>query len=341
MLSENFFEQLNEFSIAALVEHELLHIVLQHCLNIRTLKGNKQAWNIAFDAIINDAGTLISQKDKLCAPLQQGIFLSDLNLAMGTNLTIWQHTSKDVFDALIKNEPETKTGFDEHFKGSVEQDDGLGGGETEAMQKLLEETMGEMQEELEETVKAYGKKSQQFEQISDGIIKSKKNLTFNKAIQQFMQSKKAHTTKPTWKKTSRRFGSQFKGKVKTKKQRILLALDTSGSMMNDDTIAKMKSIVAAALAYELNVDLIAGDTELRNKTENLSKTFDFSTVQGGGGTELSFMFKMLDSSYDGIVVFTDGYFNHEEIPVGLKSKILFALTEQSSYLTENFKTIGV
>lgn len=345
VIGKKFHDDLDVFSLAGLIEHELLHIVLSHLTldHFKVIaKKNMTALNIAMDAVINDLGDIISQKDKLHPHLQGAVFMDRLRVELKDNsLSIRTHTTIDIYNLIRKHLDENKqkqmgdSAFDEHLQGDV---DGMDEAMQDAIGQVLEQA--DIKKNMEKLIEKKAGKSSEMQQIFTELVAKRNNMSFKKAVNMFLTSNKSIETKSSWKKLSKRFPNQ-KGKVRTKTQKILLALDVSGSMMSEEILKKIHSVITEATKNEYNVDLIFGDTKKLGEYKNIDSKFDFAKIVGGGGTELGFIFETKFEDYDGAVILTDGYFEHEQVPVKLKSKLLFLLTENCPFLQDNFKTIGI
>lgn len=348
VIGQKFYDELDVFSLAGLIEHELLHIVLSHLTNENfkhLLKTDQKAINIAMDAVINDVGDLISQKDKLHPLLQGGVFMDVLRKELNdTTLNIKTHSTMDIYQLIKKKMNENKQkgiagqAFDEHLKGDDQGQGEMSDDVKQALADVLESS--EMKQSIEKLVEKKAGKSTDCQQIFKAMIEKRKNMSFKKAVGMFLTSNKSVDNKSSWKKLSKRFAGQ-KGKIRTKTQKILLALDVSGSMMSDEILKKIHSVVSEATKNEYSVDLIFGDTKKLGEYKNIDSKFDFRKIVGGGGTELKFIFESKFADYDGSVIVTDGCFDHSDVPKKLKAKLLFLLTEQSQYLQDNFKSIQI
>jgi predicted metal-dependent peptidase len=300
------FSQFDAFNLAALIEHELLHIALNHCLVQTGQKSefkNKELLNIAMDSIINSIGTLISQRKNLNKELQGGVFIGDLSKQLGVFLSAQTHTTKMIYqalDALSERQKENLTkSFDLGLEGENETL------ESESMNEIIESCP-----DLKNTIEAMAKNrgaSKDFKNLGLELIKKEKNRLLQSAVMSFLASQKQTEKKTSWRRPSRRYIGQ-KGRIRAKNQSILLAIDTSGSMLDPDTLKKMQSVVSSAMSYEYNIDLVLGDTQKRDFQTNIKKLRIDKTdlFKGGGGTQLKFIAEQYtQKDYDGILILTD------------------------------------
>ena len=357
-INEEWKESFSVYDLSALIEHELLHIVLNHCSTMPEY-ADKRLANMAMDSIINDIGHYFQDRSKLCKELQSGVYMDTLNKNYGTDFNSRRDSSKDIYD-FLKNQDEEKhdkmQSFDEGLgDDSTGQASDMGQDIEEAMEKIAEKAginQGNDKalglddilspDEMEQVVKAYSNKSSDIKKYFGEIEKRARNKKIASYIEKFFSSNK-NENKRSIKKLNKRFSFIPYGKIKDTKQKVLMALDVSGSMLNPEDLAKMRQTVISATNNGFSVDLIFGDTERLGGYKDIKNNFDFNKITGGGGTELSFIFEEKGvKDYDCIVVITDGEFNHKTIPKSRKDSILFLITNNYRDIKiDGFKNIKI
>jgi predicted metal-dependent peptidase len=330
VINQLWADNFDEYNLSAIIEHELLHIVLNH-LSDKSY-SNKKIANIAMDSIINEIGNFFHDRKKLNAELNNGIYLDKLNAQYSTQFSSSKNTVKEIYDFLLTQDiSDDLNSFDEGL--SEDNSNELSDNETKSIIESIIDS-----KDLEKIVKDYSKQSNDFKNYFSAIEKREKNKKIGQSIQAFFSSNK-NNHKKSIKRVNKRFNFLPYGKIKDSTQKVLLALDVSGSMINPDEIEKMKLTISTALNFGFNVDLIFGDTKKLGEFKNIKKNFDFTQVFGGGGTELGFIFEERLNLYDCLVVLTDGYFNHSEIPINQKNRILFLNTTKQEI--KNFKNLFI
>lgn len=97
------------------------------------------------------------------------------------------------------------------------------------------------------------------------------------------------------------------GKIKEKTSNIAIILDVSGSMFRDFKKHRLIDIATSMIVETFkntpNIDVYIGDTEIKDKAK--IRTL-FSRFKGGGGTDMSNIYKQLKDRYQKILVVTDG-----------------------------------
>lgn len=122
-----------------------------------------------------------------------------------------------------------------------------------------------------------------------------------------------------------------------KLDRIVLAIDTSGSMFDESELSKIVSIAAGIVKkYKANGEIIYWDTKVTSTaTFKDVKELVRTEVSGGGGTDINCLFEYLDKKYPRkndlpslVLVMTDGYFGILDNKYIKKYKnVIWAITE--------------
>lgn len=383
-IKADWVEKFNTYNLAALIEHETLHLVLSHLTDAKNTMPDARLANIAQDSIINSIGKFFRDKSKLNTELKNGVYLEKINAMLGANFTAEKNTAKEIYDALIKEaENKNKNGngkpqndkagnektesdqsengqglesFDmgvSELEGDSENDAATNAQKNVSEQALDEAAQSIMQniasnvaeslaldsESLESFAMTYGSQSADLKIFAEKLAKLKKDTIVNAALSRFIASC-IRGKISTIKKPSRRFPSLPYGRKNDKQSRLLMAIDTSGSMLDEYTLEKMSYCLSTAVQAGYDVDLIAGDTRKHGETyKSIKNGFDMTQLGGGGGTCMAFIFEEKLTDYDGIVVVTDGYWNHNVIPTKQRQKLLFLLTEKVAI--EGFKCVNL
>jgi predicted metal-dependent peptidase len=145
------------------------------------------------------------------------------------------------------------------------------------------------------------------------IIKKSIEPKFNyKAIfQQFRSTIISSARTITRMKPNRRFGYAMPGSKRDFTTKILVAVDTSGSMSNDDLQLSL-GFIKNFFKYGISrIDVIQFDTKIYPESlVELHKAPKEFKITGRGGTDFNEVFQYTqekDRTYDGVIIFTDGY----------------------------------
>ena len=120
-------------------------------------------------------------------------------------------------------------------------------------------------------------------------------------------------------------------------ENIVLAIDTSGSMFDDENLSNIVSLAASIVKkYKANGEIIYWDTTVTSTgTFKDTKSLVRTSVEGGGGTDVNCVFEYLAKKYPTrgrqpslIIVMTDGYFGRLDDEYVKKYKnVIWAITE--------------
>ncbi len=181
---------------------------------------------------------------------------------------------------------------------------------------------GTLPERLVETIKAAARGKIDYRCVLSGfrgrIVSSKRRLT---------------RMKP-----SRRFGWMSMGSTFNPSTKLLVAIDVSGSV-SSETISYFLNVIRRFFRYCVGeIDIIQFDTEVNSEvitTKEYSRNFKNGLqVVGRGGTDFQPVFDYLreHDHYDGLIIFTDGYSAAPTIDFYTRTKILWVLQDEDSYL---------
>lgn len=131
---------------------------------------------------------------------------------------------------------------------------------------------------------------------------------------------------------SRRYGFQYMGSKRDFATRLLVAIDVSGSVV-DEQVAQALSIINRFFKYGVeNVDVIPFDYDLQGDVLPMKKAQKTLKIQGRGGTNFQPPIDyFLKNRYDGLIMITDGYSSKPELPKDFYGNILWMLYDDDTY----------
>lgn len=337
----DFYEKLTQRQFLFLVAHEICHFIFEHAGR----KGSRDhlMWNMATDFAINLM---------LKYQFERQEFLIDGTL-LDTKYDGWN--AERIYDELLKDPPKRPKVY---VVDLVDGDDGEGGGEgipgdadvvvvrdrrVEPPKKGKGQSDEEHRQQMKDwirqavcegyaTAKSQGCMPAGMERVIMGHLKPKVNWL--QALRQrlrFGASRKS-SRDITWSVPNRRFlGASyiFPSNIGPDSPKIAFAIDTSGSMSEDDlkqAIAELEDIRKQFNARVYFLDCDAGVYESRW----ISPYEPLPALQGGGGTDFAPVFSHLIENRiqpDYCVMFTDGYGNFGDDPTQ-KFDVLWVITNQ-------------
>ena len=326
-INEEFWTNLSEKHQLGLLKHELLHIAFGHLVSFSSF-NNKRLANVAMDMEINqyiDADLLP----------EGGIDINnyeDLNLDEKAGCRYYYDKLQQLKDEKDKN---GTCGNDEMDKlldcvdnGNIpdhstwEEFENL----TEAEQKLIEKQIQRvLSEAKEQTIKKRGHIPGEIEGVIVIEEITKPKFDWRSYVRRFTGTSTKVFTKKIRRKENRRYDDNPGLKIKMK-QHMLLAIDTSGSVSNEELTEFMNEIHHI---YKAGVDItmVQCDTSIRSIEQYKGK--HEMNVTGRGGTEFDPVLDYYNANqkkYTSLVYFTDGECYTSVKP---KGRVLWVLSERS------------
>jgi predicted metal-dependent peptidase len=327
-INEDFWSGLSELQMLGLLKHELLHIAFGH-LTTYFKFSDKRLANVAMDMEIN-------QYIEASWLPEGGINIDDyaeLNLERKAGSRYYYDQLKQLQDKKNKdgtcgNEPMDQL-LDNIESGNIpdhstwEEFENL----TEAEQKLIEKQLQKLLSDAkEQTLKKRGNVPGEIEGVIvvEEIVAPK--FDWRGFIRRFTGVSTKVFTKKIRRKENRRFSDNPGLKVKMR-QHMLLAIDTSGSV-SDDELREFMSEIYHIYKCGVDITVIQCDTMIKS-IEPYTGKFEMA-VQGRGGTEFDPVLEYFNANlkkYTSLVYFTDGEcYTH----VRPKGNVLWVLSERSS-----------
>lgn len=161
-------------------------------------------------------------------------------------------------------------------------------------------------------------------------------IDYRNALRGFRASILSEKRRLTRMRPSRRFGFEQMGSQYDFITRILVAVDTSGSVGSEE-LGRYFNIITTFFKYGIQqVDVLMFDWDIQGdvmKLDEAKKRKQEFKVQGRGGTNFQAPVDYLAKhpEYDGMIVITDGYAPVPEIPPLCKAKLLWIIDNEASY----------
>jgi predicted metal-dependent peptidase len=327
-INEDFWSGLSELQMLGLLKHELLHIAFGH-LTTYFKFSDKRLANVAMDMEIN-------QYIEASWLPEGGINIDDyaeLNLERKAGSRYYYDQLKQLQDKKNKdgtcgNEPMDQL-LDNIESGNIPDHSTWDEFEnlTEAEQKLIEKQLQKLLSDAkEQTLKKRGNVPGEIEGVIvvEEIVAPK--FDWRGFIRRFTGVSTKVFTKKIRRKENRRFSDNPGLKVKMR-QHMLLAIDTSGSV-SDDELREFMSEIYHIYKCGVDITVIQCDTMIKS-IEPYTGKFEMA-VQGRGGTEFDPVLEYFNANlkkYTSLVYFTDGEcYTH----VRPKGNVLWVLSERSS-----------
>jgi len=331
-INPEFWESLSENHRLGLLKHELLHIAFGHLTTFFKFT-NKRLANVAMDMEINQ------YIDKEYLP-EGGIDIdnyTDIELDRKAGARYYYDKLNQLQDEKDKTGTSGDSNMDKLLEdienGNIpdhstwEEFEDL----TEAEQKLIEKQLQKiLSDAKEQTIKKRGNVPGEIEGviIVEEIVPPK--FDWRGFIRRFTGVSTKVFTKKIRRKENRRFSDNPGLKIKMK-QHMLLAIDTSGSV-SDDELREFMNEIHHIYKAGVEITIIQCDTSIRSIEQYKGK--NEINVNGRGGTEFDPVLEYYNANlkkYTSLVYFTDGECTVDVKPRG---NILWVLSERS-YMNES------
>ena len=166
-----------------------------------------------------------------------------------------------------------------------------------------------------------------------GLLKvsMEKSLNVRRQLGLFKASILSTQRRLTRMRPNRRYGWEQMGVIHPYTTRLLIAVDTSGSVSDAD-LKRFFSIVNSFFSYGIpQIDVLQFDAAIHLPLLSIKKVSKSVKVTGRGGTCFQPPIDFFDEhkEYDGMIIFTDGYAPDPKMPVG--RRILWALKDRECY----------
>ena len=342
-INEEFWNSLSDDHKTGLLKHELLHIAYFHLTKVFEFPDRKLA-NIAMDMEINqyiddsllpEGGIDIKNYPELNLDERAGTryYYEELQKARdkkNTNGTSGCPNWDNVCDALDNGNPsatcQTGSGQEETEipgHGTWEEFENLPEAEKKIMEKQLAKVLNEVSKQTEKSRGTIPGSIKDWLLEMDKLEPAKFN--WKAYLRRFTGTSTKIFTKKLRRKENRRFADNPGLKIK-KKQRLLLAIDTSGSVC-DEELKEFMNEIHHIYKMGIEVTVIQCDTTIRSIDEYKG---DLQiNIAGRGGTMFDPVLEYFNENYKkftSLIYFTDG-----EAPANVKprNRMLWVLSERS------------
>ena len=181
----------------------------------------------------------------------------------------------------------------------------------------------------------------QWGSLSGGMVELIKKsaegkIDYRNVLRAFRSSILSQKRRLTRMRPSRRFGFEQMGSRYDFTTRLLIAIDTSGSVGSEE-LGRYFRIITTFFKYgiqEIYVlmfdHVVQGDPITFTEAKKNKREFK---VEGRGGTNFQAPIDYVkeNPNYDGLIVITDGYALTPEVPPFLRTKLLWVIDNESSY----------
>lgn len=326
-----------------LIKHEILHIVFKHMFRAKEFQ-DKKLFNVAADLVVNQH-ILPNQLIEGACTLSQ---FPDFNLKTGEALEYYYVRIKEEWEKVQKNKEKgdkNENNSQDNLENYMNQDDnhsewGELSNELEGIKDLIQ---AKLDNQLAEMAKKLNSSNQWGnlpgflkDYITQQIAVKVSVVNWKQVLKRFTTSSQTSYIKNTIRRPSKRYGTCPGTKIKHK-QRILVAIDTSGSVDND-SLQEFFGEIRHIFKQGVHIRIIECDTQIHAEYDY--KGIPPNQITGRGGTcfEAPFVYAQ-DYNPDAIIYFTDGECYPPKTKVRT-NKVMWVLCKNNGMQLEDFKNQG-
>lgn len=188
----------------------------------------------------------------------------------------------------------------------------------------------------------------QWGSISGGMVELIKKaadgkIDYRNVLRAFRSSILSQKRCLTRMRPSRRFGFEQMGSRYDFVTRLLIAIDTSGSVGSEE-LGRYFRIITTFFKYGVQeIDVLMFDCTVQGKPIKLDeakKNKQEFKVKGRGGTNFQVPIDYVKEhpNYDGLIIITDGYAETPEVPPHMSTKLLWVIDNEQSY-KQNYSSL--
>lgn len=332
-----FLDELNDTELDFVMMHEILHVVLQHCL--RQGDRDNEQFNIACDIVVN-SNILLSENNNLGA-ITLRKYGTSMHLAPDGKEG-YEYTAEQVYEMLLLSKkgtghkPPLGASWDDHsrWKGSEDNESANGYSgpnyeDTEYMKHEIEKWLIDAMEaiSIRDSTKSCGGGPVFAQRLLKEIKKGQ--IDWREILNNFVQEE---ITDYSFTPPDRRFDDNpfFLPDFNEKEETIgnvWFVVDTSGSISDEAIKAAYSEICSAINQFNGKLSGMLSFTE-----SYVTEPIPFSSVDelldikpiGGGGNDFSDIFRYMKNHMTGnlpsqVIIITDGYdtFPNEKAAMGI------------------------
>jgi predicted metal-dependent peptidase len=298
------------------LKHEILHIVLKHITQGNKF-ANKRIFNIAADIVVNqyidrgqlpEGAILIEQFAPLKLKLNQDVgYYYDKLVEKWRNITDNSENKDNELEGFDKwlsdlmSQPNEQ--LDKHTLWEKELEK-MTASERGIIDSLINDVLNNAVKRIGD--KGIGKLPVSLKEYIDNLMASlAPSIDWRRTLRLFAGSSMRSYLKNTIRRPSKRYGTTPGIKIKNR-QKLLVAIDTSGSINNDDLKAFFSEL-HHIWKEKAEICVVECDTHIHHTY--MYKGLPSNEIHGRGGTDFNAPIEYANNTYlaDAIIYFTDGF----------------------------------
>ena len=313
------FLELNMKQMETTIKHEILHVISQHLIRAKELKGKYStlALNISMDMVVNQ---YLDYLPPYSITLEYINNKYDMKLEPYKTFEYYLEKVQTELDLQEENDEGEEVDSNENV--IVDFDPERTHDMWEESDEVDEKTLNEFTEKFADSAQK-GKNPNYI----DAMIKSLKNrngeLPWNLFLKKLMGTIEANKKKTVTRRNRRQPSRlDLRGELRGHKAEIAVAIDISGSISDEEFKQAIKEVLAIVKSHNQEITIIECDKEIRRAYKVKSPRDVQERIATGGGTKFSPVFEYSNNKKINLLIyFTDGKGEEklEVIPRGYKT----------------------
>ena len=313
------FLELNMKQMKTTIKHEILHVISQHLIRAKELKGKYStlALNISMDVVVNQ---YLDYLPPYSITLEYINNKYDMKLEPYKTFEYYLEKVQTELDLQEENDEGEEVDSNENV--IVDFDPERTHDMWEESDEVDEKTLNEFTEKFADSAQK-GKNPNYI----DAMIKSLKNrngeLPWNLFLKKLMGTIEANKKKTVTRRNRRQPSRlDLRGELRGHKAEIAVAIDISGSISDEEFKQAIKEVLAIVKSHNQEITIIECDKEIRRAYKVKSPRDVQERIATGGGTKFSPVFEYANNKKINLLIyFTDGKGEEklEVIPRGYKT----------------------
>lgn len=323
-----FVDSLSNAELRYVITHEIYHLILHHCtVRLPLEEEDRSLYNQAADIAIN---CLIPQDANRTMPVDKdgkkmGLLPSTYGFPEKLSMEQYVQLLKQKRDENKKNGKGKGKGKAQAGKGNGDGngnapgfDNHDGWSESEVIKELVRNAVNKIAKDE----RVWGKMPGDVQALI--MAAQVTYVSWERYLKHYLGQLVSPKMIRTMKRPDRRFGYPYAGKKRGYTDRKLVAIDTSGSIGEDELSQFLAEV--NKLAEIQPVDLVVFDDGIQQGPMPFNKKHTGFDFKGRGGTDFTDVFKMAEERhYQSVIMLTDGCAGAVEYPAGVRD-VLWVLT---------------
>ncbi|KUO62623.1 MAG: hypothetical protein APF84_02440 [Gracilibacter sp. BRH_c7a] len=307
------FLNLNLQQMESTIKHEILHIVSRHLIRAKEFKGSYStiAINIAMNIVVN---TYLDHLPPFAITLEWVNLNYSLKLLPFKPFEYYVEEIQNALDLLEADEgeaddsnPDEADDSDSDEKIEIDYNPEKTHDMWEDSSDIDEKTLQEFTEKFIDNARK-GSIPDYLENMISSLKNSKGELPWNLYLKRLMGSVESDKKKTITRRNRRQPDRlDIRGQLRSHKAKIVVALDISGSISDEEFNQAMKEVLAIVKNYNHEITIIESDSEIRRvyKVKSVKDIKDRSNIRGG--TKFTPVFEYANNHKVNLLIyFTDG-----------------------------------